>query len=85
MLAFGHVSHDAPRLAQPGRVDHAAGRAAGADLFRDDFSRFPNGSLSDRTVVRRAWHYFDTDVRGLLFRRDGETIASIEEDRAVLS
>ena len=31
-----------------------------------------------------AWHYFDTDVRGFLFRRDGETVASIEEARAQL-
>ena len=26
-----------------------------------------------------AWHYYDTDLRGLLFRRDGETVASIED------
>ena len=26
-----------------------------------------------------AWHYYDTDLRGVLFRRDGETIASIED------
>jgi len=26
-----------------------------------------------------AWHYFDTDLRGVLFRRDGTTIASIED------
>ncbi len=28
-----------------------------------------------------AWHYFDTDLRGVIFRRDGKTIASIEEVR----
>ena len=26
-----------------------------------------------------AWHYYDTDLRGVLFRRDGKTIASIED------
>jgi hypothetical protein len=31
-----------------------------------------------------AWHYFDTDLRGVLFRRDGKTIASVEEVRAQL-
>jgi hypothetical protein len=31
-----------------------------------------------------AWHYFDTDVRGVIFRRDGRTIASIEEAREQL-
>ncbi len=28
-----------------------------------------------------AWHYFDTDLRGVIFRRDGETIASVEDVR----
>ena len=28
-----------------------------------------------------AWQYFDTDVRGVIFRRDGASIASIEEVR----
>jgi hypothetical protein len=28
-----------------------------------------------------AWHYFDTDLRGVLFRRDGKTIASLAEAR----
>jgi len=25
------------------------------------------------------WHYFDTDLRGVLFRRDGKTIASVQD------
>jgi len=25
------------------------------------------------------WHYFDTDLRGVIFRRDGKTIASIQD------
>jgi hypothetical protein len=29
-----------------------------------------------------AWHYFDTDLRGVIFRRDAETIASVEDVRA---
>ena len=26
-----------------------------------------------------AWHYYDTDLRGVIFRRDGKTIASIQD------
>jgi len=25
------------------------------------------------------WHYYDTDLRGVIFRRDGETVASIQD------